>query len=134
MSKADDEAKAGSGESRSTPAAEAVGPLKASPNATAKIRNTGIRHRLMNNTHGNHIIEKGEEYELPLDTAILLLVDHDEFELVSVSGADEKAVRSSVKATKKARQEKCEQRAKMLQEEQEELEAAEEASSRSHSS
>lgn len=115
------------------PAKDPAG-YRAQPGAKAKIRNTGIRHRLMNDKHGNHIIEKGEEYDLPLDTAFLLLIDHDEFELVSVAGADEKAVKAAVKAAKKAREDKCNQRAKMLAEEQAELDAAEEASSRAHTS
>lgn len=104
---------------------------KAAPNATAKIKNTGIRHRIMSTQHGNHVIESDETYELPLDAAVMLLLDHDEFELISVSGAPEKAVRSAVAKEKKARQKARDQRGKMLEREQEELRAAEEKEDRS---
>lgn len=94
---------------------------------TVKIKNNGIRHRVIHPDHGYHTIEKGETASVPGPIAYRLLVLHDEFEAVDAP----KKFLDVVAADRKANEETVAQRAKVLEEEAEEARKADEATARS---
>ena len=91
-----------------------------------KIKNNGIRHRIMHADHGYHTIEKGDTAVVPGVLAYQLLVSHDQFEAVDAPKEFVKAA----EAERKSRKETADKRAKMLAEEAEEARKADEKTAR----